>query len=324
MTINHLWKHILRNNFTKIQELATYLELTEEQVLEIDTAPTFLLNLPQRLAAKIEKGTLDDPIFKQFVPLKKENLKTPGFVLDPVQDVQFRKEAKLLHKYEGRALIVSTSACAMHCRYCFRKNFPYETNTPDFEKELAIIERDSTITEVLLSGGDPLSLSNRTLQELLSRLGDIPHLKRLRFHTRFPIGIPERIDASFLATLKEFPKQIWFVIHSNHPREFDDDVWHALKEIQKLGIPVLNQSVLLQGINDHPDILEELSATLIDHGVSPYYLHQLDRVQGTSHFEVAELQGREIVTELQKRLPGYAVPRYVQEIPGEPSKTLLQ
>lgn len=324
MNTPHFWKHILRTNFTKIEELATYLNLSPEQALELDHEPHFILNLPRRLAEKMKKETLECPIFKQFVPLKKEREVTQGFALDPVQEASFRKEAKLLHKYEGRTLIVSTSACAMHCRYCFRKHFPYEREVASFDKELLAIEQDPTISEVILSGGDPLSLSDRTLQELLSRIGAIPHVRRARFHTRFPIGIPERITPEFLSILKEFPKQIWFVIHSNHPREFDEDIWQALKEVQKLGIPVLNQSVLLQGINDKPGVLEELSSLLIDHGVSPYYVHQLDRVQGISHFEVEETKGRELVSEIQKHLPGYAVPRYVREVPGLPSKTILQ
>ncbi|MDB6081660.1 MAG: KamA family radical protein, partial [Chlamydiia bacterium] len=263
------------------------------------------------------------PLFKQFVPLKKEGQNAEGFSIDPVQDISFRKEAKLLHKYEGRALIVTTSACAMHCRYCFRKNFPYETKEPTFEKELAILRADSSIQEVLLSGGDPLSLSDEALTSLLVEIEQIPHVRRIRFHTRFPIGIPERIDASFLQLLQECKKQIWFVIHSNHPQEFDEDIWQALKKIQKLGIPILNQSVLLKGVNDSVETLTALSEALVDHGVTPYYLHQLDRVQGTSHFEVTEEEGLRLMAAIQKQLPGYGVPKYVREIPGKASKTIL-
>lgn len=317
------WRQIQRQNFTKISELALFLELADQDLLEIDASPNFVLNLPLRLAQKMQKKTINDPLFKQFVPLKKERLHTAGFEEDPVQDVYFRKNSKLLHKYEGRALIISTSACAMHCRYCFRKNFPYETENPSFAKELEVLRNDSSIEEVLLSGGDPLSLSNATLKSLLDDLAAISHIKRIRFHTRFPIGIPERIDMDFLAILNAFPKQIWFVIHANHFQEFDDDIWQALKSVQKLGIPVLNQSVLLKDINDDVEVLKRLSCELVNHGIVPYYLHQLDRVQGSAHFEVPEEQGHVLVEALQKQLPGYAVPKYVREIAGKPSKTLL-
>lgn len=318
-----LWREIQRQNFTKVRDLAHFLQLSESQIQELDETPAFVLNVPQRLAKKMQKGTLDDPLFKQFVPLKKERLEAPGYLLDPVADMQAKRQAKLLHKYEGRALVITTSACAMHCRYCFRKNFPYETKTQTFEKELEILENDTTIQEVLLSGGDPLSLSDLSLEALLTSLSRIRHVKRVRFHTRFIMGIPERITDGFLALLQDYPKQIWFVIHANAACEFDADIWQALKKIQKLGIPVLCQSVLLKGVNDHPDALVELSSVLIDHGITPYYLHQLDPVQGSQHFEVSENEGLKIIAEAQKKLPGYGVPKYVREDAGEPSKTIL-
>jgi EF-P beta-lysylation protein EpmB len=218
-------------------------------------------------------------------------------------------------------LLVTTSACAMHCRYCFRQHFDYETHKKLFEDELNIIRNDTTVNEIILSGGDPLSLDDRILKNLLEGLASIPHVKKVRFHTRFPIGIPERIDQSFLDLLQSIPLQFWFVIHTNHPNELDSDVLNALKSIQKLGIPILNQFVLLRGINDDVDVLAELCSQLADHGIMGYYMHQLDRVEGASHFEVPVEKGKELVKELAKRLPGYAVPRYVQEIAGMPSKT---
>jgi KamA family protein len=211
----------------------------------------------------------------------------------------------------------------MHCRYCFRQNFPYETKTHSFDNEIAYLERHSSIQEVILSGGDPLSLPDETLKNLFDALAAIDHIKIVRFHSRFLMGVPERIDESFIRLLKQFPKQIVFVLHANHPNEFDDDVWSAIKQIQLCGIPTLNQSVLLRGVNDSASIQEALSMQLISHGVIPYYLHQLDPVQGASHFEVAIEQGRAIIDELRSRLPGYAVPKYVAEIPGKPSKTAL-
>jgi EF-P beta-lysylation protein EpmB len=318
------WRTILRTNFTNIEELAVFLQLTPSQVQELDRSSAFTLNLPRRLAEKMAKSTLYDPLFLQFVPLKKEKEILPGFTQDPVQDKNFRKEAKLLQKYHGRSLIITTSACAMHCRYCFRKNFPYEIQEAGFKKELDILKNDLSIEEVLLSGGDPLSLSDSSLEALLNDINSIAHVKRIRFHTRFPMGIPERIDSSFLKVLNSSKKQLWFVIHTNHPREFDQDIWNSLKEVQKLGIPVLCQSVLLRGINDNLKTLQELYSALTDHGILPYYLYGLDRVQGTHHFEVSQERGKALIQELMQCLPGYAVPKYVQEIPGEASKTPIQ
>lgn len=318
-----LWKQVLRQNFTQLDNLIQFLELTPENIEQLDSQPSFILNLPKRLAEKIVKNDLNDPIFKQFVPLKKERATHNDFLLDPLKEEQFRKSSKLLQKYEGRALIITTSACAMHCRYCFRKDFPYEKEIIDFTKELDTLRQTASITEVLLSGGDPLSLNDQTLSQLFSELNAITHLERIRIHTRFPIGIPERIDDHFLEILKNCTKQIWFIVHTNHASEFDAEVWQSLKKIQQLGIPVLSQSVLLHGVNDSVEALQELFQELINHGVMPYYLHQLDRATGTKHFEVSIKTGLHLIEELQKRLPGYAIPKYVQEIPEKASKTNL-
>lgn len=318
-----LWRKIQQENITNFSTLSTFLELSPETEALIDSQPKFVLNLPRRLAGKIAKNDPTDPLFLQFVPLKSEKKIEPGFQDDPVEDNRFVRENRLLHKYEGRALIIATGACAMHCRYCFRKNFNYELPDKQFIKELEIIAEDSSIQEILLSGGDPLSLSDSTLQALFANLSKIPHLKRIRFHTRFPIGIPERISDSFLEILRTCPKQIWFIIHSNHPNEFDDDIWEALKKIRQLGIPILNQSVLLKGVNDDVAVMKRLNESLIDHGIMPYYLHQLDKIQGSAHFEVPEEHGKAIVKELASQLPGFGVPKYVREIPGQPNKTVL-
>ncbi|MBA3721620.1 MAG: KamA family radical SAM protein [Parachlamydiaceae bacterium] len=317
------WKKILRQNFTRLDILTDFLELNEEQKNSLIDKPHFSLNIPLRLAQKIKKGTLDDPIFRQFVPLKEESSIRDDFFSDPVGDAQFCRESKLLHKYEGRVLLVCTSACAMHCRYCFRQNFDYDNQDRTFKSELNIIANDSTIREVILSGGDPLSLSNEILKPLLTKLNDIPHIKRIRFHTRFPIGIPERIDANFLSILENLQKQIWFVIHVNHPQELDLDIFFYLKKLQLIGCILLNQSVLLKNVNDNPDTLKELCEVLVDQGILPYYIHQLDRVKGTSHFEVSEEYGRELLKQISRSLPGYAVPKYVKEIIGESYKTSL-
>ncbi len=317
-----LWRQIQRKNFTRLDQLAAFLNLTEAQKQELWGQPRFVLNLPLRLAQKIEKGTLDDPILRQFVPLQKERHSPPEFKLDPVGDLTARKCQKLLHKYEGRALLMPTQACAMHCRYCFRQHFPYEKES-GCEDELKLIQEDSSLTEIILSGGDPLSLSNEAMQSLFASLARCKHLKRIRFHTRFPIGIPERIDSGLLTLFKDHPQQIVFVIHSNHPRELDADVLSALQSIGKLGIPLLNQSVLLKGVNDQEETQLALCQTLVDSGILPYYLHLLDRVEGSSHFEVSEKRGLELIAYLQKRLAGYGVPRLAREEAGKPSKTLI-
>lgn len=318
-----LWSQILKTNFFQWEKLADFLSLTPDQRALIEPKPQFRLNLPLRLASKIRKGDLNDPLLKQFLPTSKENEKLELFVDDPVGDLSSCHTPKLLQKYQGRALLLCTSACAMHCRFCFRQNYPYESLESSFDQELKIIEADTSLKEVILSGGDPLSLSDETLSLLFQRLNAIPHIRRVRIHTRFPIGIPERIDRSFLNVLKSLDKQLWFLIHSNHPAEFDEDVWSGLKSIGKLGVPILNQSVLLQGVNDNVETLKTLCEQLVDNGITPYYLHQLDRVKGTGHFEVTREKGLRLIEELRKQVSGYAVPLYVAEIKGEPSKTPL-
>lgn len=201
--------------------------------------------------------------------------------------------------------------------------FPYETEIIQYEKELEYLRNNSSLREVILSGGDPLSLSDNSLKSLLKAINCIPHIDRIRFHTRFPIGIPERIDNSFLETLQSSKKQIIFILHINHHQELDDAIFEAIKKIQSLGIPTLNQSVLLKGVNDNVETLSQLYWKLTSKGVIPYYLHQLDRVEGSSHFEVEKAKGVMLIQQLQNTLPGYAIPRYVEEIPGSLSKTII-
>ncbi len=317
-----VWRSILRKNFTRVDQFADFLELNDAQRAQLILKPHFAFQVPLRLAEKMPKGTLDDPLVRQFLPLQAELKHHPDFVSDPVCDQAFQKEKKLLHKYDGRVLLVCTSACAMHCRYCFRQNFSYETDKT-FEKELACIEQDLSVHEVILSGGDPLSLSDEMLAYLLESLAKLPHIRRIRFHTRFPIGIPERIDDSFLSLIAVVPQQVYFIIHCNHPRELDQDVLQHLNALQRLGCIIMNQAVLLKGVNDDVHTLKQLCEQLSNHGILPYYLHQLDRVQGTAHFEVDEERGRFLMQEIAKQLPGYAVPKYVREIAGEPYKTLI-
>jgi len=317
-----LWRRVQKENFRSLDQLADFLQLEFSDRKRLIASSGFVLNLPKRLACKIEKGTLDDPILRQFVPLGDEELEHSDFSFDPVGDQASRSASKLLHKYHGRALLLCTSACAMHCRYCFRRHFDYDRQK-DFERELSLIASDRSLHEVILSGGDPLSLSNDKLANLVSALESIAHIKTLRFHSRFLIGIPERIDTAFLEMISNTRLQIVFVVHCNHPIELDADVARALGRLKAAGACLLNQAVLLKGVNDEVSILKELSYALFEAGVLPYYLHQLDRVQGAMHFEVAIDRGKQLIKALSAELPGYLLPRYVQELAGEPSKSLV-
>jgi EF-P beta-lysylation protein EpmB len=319
MTIS-IWREIQKQNFTSISTLIDFLQITENE--RLNYSASYPLNLPFRLANKIRKNDLSDPILRQFLPLAEEREES-SFPLEPVEDSKFRKEAKLLKKYEGRVLLLLTSSCVMNCRFCFRQHFPYEKKEKGFERELKQIAEDPSITEVILSGGDPLSLGNQVLAHLIEGLSEIPHVQRLRFHTRFSIGIPERIDQGFLDILKKTRLQTWYIIHTNHPREWDQEVIEAHRRIQRLGIPVLSMTVLLKGVNDSAEVLHELFQLLVNHGIMPYYLHQLDRVKGAHHFETTEADGLQIMKELSTKASGYALPRYVKEVPGEPGKTIL-
>ena len=317
------WRHIQKDNFKSLTKLINFLELDSTKRSKIAQKSTFPINVPKRIANKIAKNSLTDPIFLQFIPLAKENDLTQGFCKDPVSDTLFQQSARLLHKYPGRALLLCTSACAMHCRFCFRQNYPYEKTKSLFTKELNTIAKDSSIYEIILSGGDPLSLSDEALFSLVKSLETISHLKLLRFHTRFLIGIPERVTKTFLSILKQTGLQTIFVIHINHIKELDSDIITALKKIKDLGIPVLSQTVLLKGVNDTVEALRSLFLKLVQEGMIPYYLHQLDQLQGGAHFKVDPFKGIELIKELRNTLPGYAVPTFVKEIPFEKSKTPL-
>lgn len=318
------WRKIQRENFTDWKKLLLFLGFDPEAKKDlVIPSAKFPLNLPKRLAEKIEKGNWDDPVLRQFLPIVQELESSASFKADPVFDQTFRKRPKLLQKYHGRALLLATGACAMNCRFCFRQNFDYETQEKSFAEELDLIAKDPTLSEVILSGGDPLSLGEGQLQALFDTLEKIPHVKRIRFHTRFPIGIPERIDEPFLKMLAGSSKQIIFIVHINHPKELDADIFNHLKKIQKLAIPVLTHTVLLRGVNDQLETLKNLFELLVDHGIMPYYINQLDRVQGAAHFEVPEEEGKRLMDRLQELLSGYAIPKYAKEIPHRLSKTVI-
>lgn len=286
---------------------------------------SFPLIVPRSFVQRMEFGNPADPLLRQVLPLFEEDL-VVGLPLDAVGDLHFQRTTGLLQKYHGRALFVLTGACAINCRFCFRRHYPYG-DTPKgleaWEPALQELAEDPTIEEVILSGGDPLAITDEWLERLSARFDAIGHLRRLRIHTRLPIVIPERVCDRLLAWLSASRLQPIVVLHTNHPREISSEVREAVLRLATCGILVLNQTVLLAGINDDADTLEELLKSLIAARVIPYYLHQLDRVQGVGHFEVALEKGKSIIAELRRRLPGYAIPRYVQEVQGEPHKTVL-
>jgi EF-P beta-lysylation protein EpmB len=260
------------------------------------------------------------------MPLAAECQAAPGFDTDPVGDRAAMAVPGLLHKYRGRVLLTVTGACAIHCRYCFRRHFPYGDANPaagEWRQALAYIGADDSIGEVILSGGDPLTLSDRRLNEFVAQLGAIPHVRRLRVHTRLPVVLPERVTAELLDWLSSTHLKTVVVVHANHANEVDAGVRAALLRLRTSGVTLLNQAVLLRGVNDCVRTLEELSLALFDAGALPYYLHALDRVGGAAHFEVGEAAARAILAELNARLPGYLVPRLVREVAGATGKTPL-
>ena len=290
-------------------------------------AREFPLMVPRSFFARMTVGNTDDPLLRQILPLDDELQPVAGFVADAVSDSSFRTAPGLLHKYHGRALMIAAGSCAVNCRYCFRRHYPYgdePRRLDDWEPALEQLRADSSISELLLSGGDPLMLTDARLGQLIERLETIPHLKRLRIHSRLPIVLPDRVTNVLLELLTQIRLTPIVVVHSNNAAEVVTDCEAALRRLVRAGITVLNQAVLLRGVNDSADALADLSESLINAGVMPYYLHQLDRVAGTAHFEVDPAVGRRLIAELRTRLPGYAVPRYVQEIAGEPHKTIIE
>ena len=289
-------------------------------------AQDFALRVPEPYLARIRPGNIHDPLLRQILPLAEETQAAIGFEADPVADHAAMVAPGILHKYAGRVLLVATGACGVHCRYCFRRHFPYsQANAAiaHWRQALEVIAADSSITEVILSGGDPLSLSDDRLIELTDALLTIPHVQRLRLHTRLPVVIPQRITPALLDMLSLTRLRSVLVIHINHPNEIDDMLRLALSKVRARGINLLNQSVLLRGINDDIATLVDLSEALFSAGVIPYYLHQLDKVQGAAHFEVAPDVARTLITAIRDRLPGYLVPRLVKEIPGMAAKLPL-
>lgn len=286
----------------------------------------FPLRVPYSYVARMRIGDPLDPLLRQVLPVVEETTEAAEFVDDPVGDGSARRAPGVLHKYQGRALLITSGACAIHCRYCFRRNFPYAEHTLSRSTEdqaLAYITADHTITEVILSGGDPLALVDERLAVLVERLARIPHLRRLRVHTRTPVALPSRVTPALLELLTNSRLTVVVVLHCNHPNELAGDFLPALAALREARLTLLNQSVLLRGVNDQVDALCQLSEDLFDLGVTPYYLHLLDRARGTAHFEVPVTEAHRLHDALRRRLPGYLVPRLVRETAGAPYKLPL-
>lgn len=316
------WQTALARGITSVEALLVRLDITPQPPLPA-MAAAFPLRVPRSFLDRMEPGNIDDPLLRQVLPVAAENNGHPDYSCDPLGERHAMAAPGVLHKYPGRALLTLTGACAVHCRYCFRRHFPYgEANPLGSGRDEAIdyLRSHPDIGELILSGGDPLSLPDSRLSALADQLAGIPHLHTLRIHTRLPIVLPERVDDLLLDWLSKFPQRVVMVLHCNHPNEIDITVKTAMQSLHQAGAMLLNQSVLLHKINDDADTLVRLSEELLAAGILPYYLHQLDRVQGAAHFAVEDTDARALMDAIHSRLPGYLVPRLVRELPDYPGK----
>jgi EF-P beta-lysylation protein EpmB len=321
------WQAELSRGFRDPAELLKALGLTPD---ECGLAPAglvaFPLRVPRGFVGRMRRGDPRDPLLLQVLPDLREARTTAGFVADPVGDLASARAPGLLQKYAGRALLITTGACAIHCRYCFRREYPYaeqSASAGQLDAALHAIAHDPSLREIIVSGGDPLVLGEQRLEYLLDFLDRLPHVERIRIHSRVPVVLPERVDAQLIGLLARLRSRIILVIHANHAQEIDSTVAQALRRVAAVTGPVLNQSVLLRGINDSADAIENLSLALFGAGALPYYLHQLDPVAGAAHFAVPDDLAAELLRAVMARLPGYLVPRLAREMPGATSKTLL-
>jgi len=311
---------------TALHDLLRRLQL-DPHALGVDFDAPFPFRLHEDLAQRIQPGRADDPILRQVLPLKVERQPVEGFVSDPVGDLAARPAPGVLHKYHGRALVMRTPRCDLHCRFCFRRHFPYEENIGQaaWAQTLAYLRTQTDIHEVILSGGDPLTMSESTLLETCEALEAIPHVRTLRIHSRTPIAAPSRMpEGPWLAWARRTRLKRVLVSHCNHAQELSAHTARVFRALREAGFTLLNQSVLLRGVNDEGATLEALSLALFEQSVLPYYLHQLDPVAGAAHFAVDDDVARGLIEYLRQRLPGYLVPRLVREIPGEPGKTPVE
>ncbi len=323
-TVKWDWQRSLREAFRDVRALLDALELAPDAVDWLDPAALdFPLRVPRGFVDRMQPGDPQDPLLLQVLPQRAETRSAPGYVADPLSERDYHQTPGLIHKYHGRALLITTAACGVHCRYCFRRSFPYHEareGADGWEPALAALRSSPDIEEIILSGGDPLSLSDGRLQRLIEQLDAMPQLRRLRIHTRQPVVLPERVTDDLLRLLTRSRLQRVMVLHSNHPNELDERVGQALSRLRQAGFTLLNQSVLLAGVNNDAEVLARLSERLFALGVLPYYLHGLDPVAGSAHFEVTEAAARGIMRDLNAMLPGYLVPRLVREVPGASGK----
>jgi EF-P beta-lysylation protein EpmB len=321
------WQQELAEAITTPEELAAALGVSPLALAGAHEAgERFRLRIPRSFVARMRRGDLGDPLLRQVLPVAAELAEELAYSADPVGEHAAVRAPALLQKYRGRALLITTQTCAVNCRYCFRREFPYAQQTgdaPRWSEALAEIAADPSLEEIILSGGDPLSLSNARLEGLTRALAAIPHVRRIRVHTRQPVVLPSRVDEGLLQWLRASTLPVVLVLHINHPNELDTELAGACARLRATGVTLLNQSVLLAGVNDDVEVLSELSQRLFEAGVLPYYLHALDRVRGAAHFAVADERAQSLAGQLAARLPGYLVPRLVREVPGAPAKVAL-
>lgn len=319
------WKDSLANCFRRLDDLLEFCDVAH-LLPHLVSEGRFPFRVTRYYASLIEKGNPNDPLLLQVLPDVREIHQVAGYGRDPVGDCDSVVMPGLLHKYHGRVLLTLTSACAIHCRYCFRQHFPYQDNIADIGRHGELMHYISThqdVNEVILSGGDPLILDNRRLQELVDTLNGMQHVRTLRIHSRLMSVLPERIDPELIQILQSFHGHVVLVSHINHPAEIDDINRQALRSLAQNGLRLFNQSVLLKRINDDTELLQSLSHELFASGVTPYYLHRLDKVQGAAHFDITDERACQIYRTLQRKLPGYLLPKMVREIPGEKSKSTV-
>ncbi|KAA1045524.1 EF-P beta-lysylation protein EpmB [Pseudocitrobacter sp. 73] len=321
------WLSQLADVVTDPDELLRLLNVDADEKLLAgrEAKRLFPLRVPRAFIARMEKGNPNDPLLRQVLTAQDEFITAPGFSTDPLEE-QHSVVPGLLHKYHNRALLLVKGGCAVNCRYCFRRHFPYaenQGNKRNWQAALDYIAQHPELDEIIFSGGDPLMAKDHELEWLITHLEALPHVKRLRIHSRLPIVIPARITDSLVARFAQSRLQILLVNHINHAREIDDEFRAAMARLRQAGVTLLNQSVLLRGVNNHAQTLADLSNALFDAGVMPYYLHVLDKVQGAAHFLVSDDEARAIMRELLTLISGYMVPKLAREIGGEPSKTPL-
>ena len=322
MHVSKPWQKQLAEGIADPAALLAALAIDKAYLEDIGQFP-FKLRVPRCFVNRMKRGDIADPLLRQVLPLKEESVSISGFSQDPLQEKQHNPLPGLIHKYQSRVLLMPTSACAIHCRYCFRRYFPYEENTVSAaidEKILDYIRQHPLVDEVILSGGDPLVMNDKGLQQWLKQLDALPQLNCVRIHSRLPVVLPDRITSELCDMLFAARLKVVMVIHCNHPQEIDETVEHAFQKLIQSKVVILNQSVLLKGVNDDADVLAELSKKLFRVNVLPYYLHLLDKVSGVHHFEVSAEKAKLIWQALLVKLPGYLVPRLVRETPGAYSK----